>query len=205
MTASGLLLAISAPSGAGKTSLVRALAQRDPALGVSVSHTTRPPRPTEREGDNYHFISRARFREMAGAGGFLEHALVFGHHYGTSRECVRHEHAAGRDVILEIDWQGTAQVRAAVPETVSIFIAPPSREALRQRLIARGEDTMESIERRLRESRAEISHYRDYDYFIVNDDFHTTLDDLEAVVRAERLKRRVQSRRRRSLIDDLLS
>ena len=205
MAVQGLLLAISAPSGAGKTSLVRALTERDPALSVSVSHTTRPRRPTEREGVNYHFISRDRFLKMAAEGGFLEHAVVFGHHYGTSLEQVRRERAAGRDLILEIDWQGAAQVRRSAPETISIFVAPPSREALRQRLTARGEDAMETIERRLREARAEMSHYGDYEYLVVNDEFDATLEDLAAIVRAERLKRTVQSDRRRSLINDLLS
>ena len=201
----GLLLAVSAPSGAGKTSLVRALAERDPRLSVSVSHTTRPRRPTEKEGINYHFISKDLFRDMASEGGFLEHAIVFGHHYGTALENVQRERAAGRDVILEIDWQGADQVRRSAPETISIFIAPPSVETLRKRLVARDEDSIETIEHRLREARAEISHYRDYDYFVVNDDFETTLDDLRAIVRAERLKRLVQSDRRRNLIDDLLS
>ncbi|MDE0063068.1 MAG: guanylate kinase [Gammaproteobacteria bacterium] len=201
----GLLLAVSAPSGAGKTSLVRALAGADPDLSVSVSHTTRPRRPTEKEGINYHFISQDLFQDMAGKGGFLEHAIVFGHHYGTALENVQRERAAGRDVILEIDWQGADQVRRSAPETISIFIAPPSVETLRKRLVARDEDSIETIEHRLREARAEISHYRDYDYFVVNDDFETTLDDLRAIVRAERLKRLVQSDRRRNLIDDLLS
>ena len=205
MAVKGLLLAISAPSGAGKTSLVRALAERDPAMSVSVSHTTRPRRPTEREGVNYHFIDREVFLEMAGEGGFLEHAVVFGHHYGTSLENVQRERAAGRDVILEIDWQGAAQVLRTAPETISIFVAPPSKEALRQRLVARGEDAMETIERRLREARAEMSHYRDYDYLVVNDDFDSTLEDMEAIVRAERLKLGVLSDRRRNLIDNLLS
>ena len=203
--AKGLLFAISAPSGAGKTSLVRALAKRDAALSVSVSHTTRPRRPTEKEGVNYHFIGQDLFLKMAGEGGFLEHAVVFGHHYGTAQDTVQRDRAAGRDVILEIDWQGAARVRHAAPETISIFIAPPSKEALRQRLVARGEDTMETIERRLREARAEISHYRDYDYFVVNDKFESTLEDLLAIVRAERLSRLVQSDRNRNLIDHLLS
>ena len=203
--AKGLLFAVSAPSGTGKTSLVRALAECDPSLSVSVSHTTRPRRPTEREGVNYHFIGRDTFLEMAGAGGFLEHALVFGHHYGTALENVQRERAAGRDLILEIDWQGADQVRRTAPETIGIFIAPPSREALRQRLVARGEDTTEIIERRLREARAEIAHYRDYDYFVVNDEFQATLEDLRAIVRAERLKRPVQSDRHSKLIAGLLS
>ncbi|MCY4564005.1 MAG: guanylate kinase [Gammaproteobacteria bacterium] len=203
--AKGLLFAISAPSGAGKTSLVRALAKRDPSLSVSVSHTTRPRRPTEKEGVNYHFIGQDLFLKMAGEGGFLEHAVVFGHHYGTALENVRRGRAAGRDVILEIDWQGAAQVRRTAPETISIFIAPPSKEALRQRLVTRGEDPMETIERRLREARTEISHFRNYDYFVVNDNFESTLEDLQAIVRAERLSRLVQSDRHRNLIDNLLS
>ena len=203
--AKGLLFAISAPSGAGKTSLVRALAECDAALSVSVSHTTRPRRPTEKEGVNYHFIDQDLFLKMAGEGGFLEHAVVFGHHYGTALENVQRDRAAGRDVILEIDWQGAAQVRRTAPETISIFIAPPSKEALRQRLVARGEDTMETIERRLREARTEISHFRNYDYFVVNDNFESTLEDLQAIVRAERLSRLVQSDRHRNLIDNLLS
>ena len=205
MAAKGLLLAISAPSGAGKTSLVRALAERDPALSVSVSHTTRPRRATEREGVNYHFIDRDLFLEMAGDGGFLEHAVVFGHHYGTSLESVQQERAAGRDVILEIDWQGAAQVRRTVPETISIFMAPPSLDTLRQRLFSRGEDATETIERRLREARAEMSQYREYDYLLVNDDFDATLEDLQAVLRAERLKQGIPANRHRNLIDDLLS
>ena len=205
MGAKGLLLTISAPSGAGKTSLVKALTERDPQVSVSVSHTTRPRRPTEKEGVNYHFIDRGRFLELADKGGFLEHAVVFGHHYGTSLEHVQRERDAGRDLILEIDWQGAAQVRRAAPDTIGIFVAPPSREALRQRLLARGEDTLETIERRLREAREEMSHYNEYDYLVVNDDFDTALADLEAIVRAERLKGRGQSNRRRNLIDDLLS
>lgn len=201
----GLLLAVSAPSGAGKTSLVKALAERDTNLSVSVSHTTRPRRQTEMEGVNYHYIDRERFLDMAGEGGFLEHAVVFGHHYGTSLEAVQRERAAGRDVILEIDWQGAAQVRRTAPETVSIFVAPPSMEALRQRLVSRGEDTMETIERRLKEARAEMSHFRDFNYLVVNDDFDSTLVDLEAIVRAERLQGGAPAQRHRTLINDLLS
>ena len=205
MTGEGLLIAVSAPSGAGKTSLVRALAERDPRLRVSVSHTTRPRRPTEVEGINYHFIDAKRFEKMAQGGGFLEHALVFGHQYGTALESVRRERAAGRDVILEIDWQGAAQVRRTAPDTIGIFVAPPSIDALRQRLISRGEDAMETIERRLGEARDELSHYREYDYLVVNDEFDTTLRDIEAILRAERLKCAVQSNRQRALFDNLLS
>ena len=205
MQAKGLLLAISAPSGAGKTSLVKALAERDANLSVSVSHTTRPCRPTEREGVNYHFIDRERFLAMAAKGGFLEHAVVFGHHYGTSLEAVHQKRAEGRDVILEIDWQGAAQVRRTAPETIGVFVAPPSMEALRQRLVSRGEDAIETIERRFKEARTEMSHYRDFDYLVVNDEFDSALADIEAIIRAERLKGGAQARRQRNLIDKLLS
>ncbi len=205
MQAKGLLLAVSAPSGAGKTSLVKALAERDANLCVSVSHTTRPCRPTEREGVNYHFIDRERFLAMAAEGGFLEHAVVFGHHYGTSLEAVQRKRAEGRDVILEIDWQGAAQVRLAAPETIGIFVAPPSVEALRQRLVTRGEDAMETIERRFKEARTEMSHYRDFNYLVVNDDFGNALADIEAIIRAERLKGGAQAVNQRKLVDKLLS
>ncbi len=205
MTNNGLLIAISAPSGAGKTSLVRALAQRDARLSVSVSHTTRPRRATETEGVNYYFIDPERFQKMAGEGGFLEHAKVFGHYYGSARETVRRAQATGRDVILEIDWQGAAQVRRAVPDTIGIFVVPPSIDTLRQRLIARGEDSMETIQRRLREARAELAHYREYDYLVVNDEFDTTLGDIEAILHAERLRCGVQVARQRALIDKLLA
>ena len=205
MSAPGLLLAISAPSGAGKTSLVNALAEADANISVSVSHTTRPRRATERDGVNYHFIDAGAFLEMAANGGFLEHAVVFGHHYGTSREMVERERAAGRDVILEIDWQGAAQVRRAAPGTISIFVAPPSLEALEQRLTGRGEDAPETIEKRLKEARTEMSQHREFDYLVVNDNFQTALADLQAICRAERLKSAIPSNRHRNLIDNLLS
>ncbi len=204
-SARGLLLAISAPSGAGKTSLIRALAKTDANILVSVSHTTRPRRATERDGVNYHFIDADRFRALAEEGAFLEHAVVFGHHYGTARETVDRERARGRDVILEIDWQGAAQVRRAAPETIGIFVAPPSRGALGQRLVARGEDAIETIEKRLAAARAELSHYDEYDYLVVNDDFDKAVADLGAIVRAERLRSTVQSRRHPGLVGNLLS
>ena len=201
----GLLFTVSAPSGAGKTSLVRALTDQDPNLSVSVSHTTRPRRPTEKDGLNYHFINREQFRQMAEQDGFLEHALVFGHHYGTAVREVEQARAQGRDLILEIDWQGAAQVRRKAPETIGIFVAPPSKALLRQRLLARGEDSMESIERRLAEAREEMSHYREFNYLVVNDDFAAALADLRAIVCAERLKNALRSGRRQAILDDLLS
>lgn len=201
----GLLFTVSAPSGAGKTSLVRALTDQDPNLSVSVSHTTRPRRPTEKDGLNYHFINREQFRQMAEQDGFLEHALVFGHHYGTAVREVEQARAQGRDLILEIDWQGAAQVRRKAPETIGIFVAPPSKALLRQRLLARGEDSMESIERRLAEAREEMSHYREFNYLVVNDDFAAALADLRAIVCAERLKNALRSGRRQAILNDLLS
>lgn len=199
-----MLLIVSAPSGAGKTSLVTALLQRDPRLVVSVSHTTRSRRPKEADGVNYHFVDKARFQAMIDAGDFLEHAEVFGHYYGTSMAAVDAERAAGRDVVLEIDFQGAAQVRARYPEAVSVFILPPSAETLATRLTQRGEDDAEVIRERLDKARWEMSHHHDYDYLLVNDDFATALDDLASIVRAERLRLFRQQRRLGSLLDDLL-
>lgn len=201
----GLLFTVSAPSGAGKTSLVRTLTDQDPNLSVSVSYTTRPRRPTEKDGLNYHFINREQFQQMAEQGGFLEHALVFGHHYGTAAREVEQRRAQGRDLILEIDWQGAAQVRRKVSETIGIFVSPPSKALLRRRLLDRGEDSMESIERRLAAAREEMSHYREFNYLVVNDDFDAALADLRAIVCAERLKNAVRSGRRQAILDDLLS
>jgi guanylate kinase len=200
----GLLLIVSAPSGAGKTSLVAALLERDPQLVVSVSHTTRKRRTNERDGVNYHFIDDGRFRAMAEAGEFLEHAEVFGHHYGTSVAAVGAERQRGRDVILEIDFQGASQVRAAFPDTVSVFILPPSTEALQSRLKSRGQDDDSVIQERLAKARWEMSHYDDYDYLLVNDDFALALADLGCIVRAERLRLRRQQDRLEPLLNDLL-
>ena len=201
----GLLFTVSAPSGAGKTSLVRALAKQDSNLRVSISHTTRPRRPTEQDGLNYHFIDREKFLRMAEQGGFLEHAQVFGHHYGTSAQEVRCARSEGWDLILEIDWQGAAQVRRKAPETIGIFVAPPSKALLRQRLVDRGEDSMEAIERRLAEARREMSHYREFDYLVINDDFDAALADLCAILAAERIKNAARSGRHRTILNDLLS
>ncbi|RMJ02546.1 Guanylate kinase [Marinobacter litoralis] len=199
----GTLFVISAPSGAGKTSLVAEMLRADSLLGVSVSHTTRPMREGEQDGVNYHFVSREQFEEMIGRGDFLEHADVFGNYYGTSQVWVRETLAKGQDVILEIDQQGAAQVRRLVPECVSIFIVPPSAEVLRQRLVGRGTDAPEVIERRLDEAEAECSHAVEFDYLVVNDDFDVALDDLLAITRSCRLKMSVQQARFADLLTGL--
>jgi len=200
----GILFIVSAPSGAGKTSLVKALLDRDDQLGVSVSHTTRPKRATESDGVNYHFVARGDFQAMVDSGAFLEHAEGFGNGYGTATASVEEKFATGIDVILEIDWQGAAQVRARRPEAVSVFILPPSRAALRSRLIHRGEDAADVMERRLTEARNEISHCGDFDYLVVNDDFGAAVSQLQAIVSAERCRRRVAQPALEGLIEDLL-
>jgi|HigsolmetaAR204D_1030405.scaffolds.fasta_scaffold00191_19 guanylate kinase len=177
----GKLFVIAAPSGAGKTSLVRALMQRMPQLRFSISYTTRPPRETERHGHDYFFVDRAEFERMVANGEFLEHAQVFDNCYGTSRKQVEDMLARGENVLLEIDWQGAQQVRRAMPECRSIFILPPSREALEQRLRGRATDSEAVIARRLRDSIADMSHWNEFDYVVVNDDFERATADLEAI------------------------
>lgn len=193
MSEIGTLYILSAPSGAGKTSLVRELVGVDPQVRVSVSHTTRPMRPGEQDGVDYHFVERDEFLRLVGDAAFLEHAEVFGNYYGTSEAKVRERLAEGVDLILEIDWQGAQQVRRRIPEAVSVFILPPSLTALRERLEGRGQDSTEVIERRLREAESEIAHYPEYDYLVVNDDFHRALDDLRSIFRALRLREPIQS------------
>jgi guanylate kinase len=189
MTQNGTLYIVSAPSGAGKTSLVKALVGQDPEILVSVSHTTRRSRPGEEDGVHYHFVDTAAFEGMLARGAFLEHAQVFGNYYGTSREWVEARLAEGRDVLLEIDWQGARQVREALPAAVSVFILPPSRAALEERLRGRGQDDETVIARRMEEAVGELSHYGEYDYLVVNDDFQVALEDLRAIFRARRLRR----------------
>lgn len=201
----GTLYVISAPSGAGKTSLVAEMLRQDSQLGVSVSHTTRPMRDGEQNGVNYHFVSRGEFEAMIARGEFLEHADVFGNYYGTSHVWVRETLAKGQDVILEIDWQGAEQVRRLIPECVSIFIVPPSAEALRQRLVGRGTDAPEVIERRLSEAEEECRHAAEFDYLVVNDDFDVALSDLLAIARSQRLKMQVQHLRHGALLAGLAS
>ena len=176
------LYVISAPSGAGKTSLVKALLAARANLAVSVSHTTRRQRPTEIDGRDYHFIDVARFEQMVAAGAFLEHARVFDNYYGTGRAQLEAQLAAGRDVVLEIDWQGAQQVRAALPGCISIFILPPSRATLEQRLRGRGTDSPEVIARRLADAVADMSHWSEFDYVVVNDCFEQAVTELSAIL-----------------------
>jgi guanylate kinase len=205
-TGQGTLYIISAPSGAGKSSLLRALLDATgDELALSVSHTTRAPRPGEVNGQDYHFVDTATFRDMIDSGDFLEHAEVFDNFYGTSKGGVQAQLAAGQDVILEIDWQGARQVRELMPDSVGIFILPPSREALRERLQNRGQDETVVIERRMRDAISEMSHYDEYDYLIINDDFSLALDELASIVRCRRLRLPAQARRQGGLLAGLLA
>ena len=201
----GTLFIVSAPSGAGKTSLLAKLLEQTETLCLSISHTTRPIRPGELDGVNYHFTDRTRFIRMVEQGRFLEHAEVFGNFYGTSADWVTTTLRSGKDVILEIDWQGAQQIRRLVPETISIFILPPSLPVLAERLRGRGQDGEDVIARRLAGARDEISHYGEYDYLVVNDDFDRALADMAAIFRAERQRTERQMTGRVDLLSDLLS
>lgn len=202
-TEHGTLYIISAPSGAGKTSLVAEMLRRDPKLGVSVSHTTRPMRTGEQDGANYHFVSRAEFEAMINRGDFLEHADVFGNYYGTSQVWVKERLVRGEDVILEIDWQGAEQVRRLMPGCVGIFIAPPSPETLRERLTGRGTDEQAVVERRLKDAAEECRHAVEFDFLVVNDHFETALEELLAIVLCQRLRMSVQQYRHADLLTRL--
>jgi guanylate kinase len=202
LTARGNLFVIVAPSGAGKTSLVAALLDREPNIRLSISFTTRPPRQGEQSGREYHFVDRGSFEAMIAAGDFLEHANVYGNYYGTSRRWIEEQIAGDHDVLLEIDWQGAAQVRKFFPGMVGIFILPPSFEELRRRLQVRGKDAPEAIERRMSSAREEISHVLEFEYIIVNERFDSALDDLIAIAHATRLSRAQQSHRLSKLIDE---
>lgn len=201
---SGQLYVVSAPSGAGKTSLVKALVDGNNDLAVSVSHTTRAKRPGEINGINYHFVSIAEFNDLKERGGFFEWAQVFDNFYGTSKQAVIEQLNQGMDVILEIDWQGAAQVKQQMPNAVAIFILPPSTAALRQRLTGRGQDDESIIERRMQSARDEISHYGDADFVVLNDQFETALNELQTIIKSQRLTQHHQSLRLTSVIDDLL-
>jgi guanylate kinase len=201
----GTLYIISAPSGAGKSSLLRVLLESMAgSLALSVSHTTRSPRPGEVDGEDYHFIDEAGFREMVSGDAFFEHARVFDNFYGTSRQGVIDQLDAGLDVILEIDWQGARLIREQMPGVVSIFILPPSCEALQQRLQDRGQDDDTVIARRMRDAVSEMSHYDEYHYLVVNDVFQTAVDELAAIMLSQRLRLPAQRRRHAGLLDALL-
>lgn len=204
-TATGQLFVVSAPSGAGKTSLVKRLVAELPNIGLSISHTTRARRPGEEDGRDYYFVTKPQFQEMIAENAFLEYANVFGNYYGTARSQIEVSLNQGDDVILEIDWQGARQVRRAWQDVVSIFVLPPSLEALYERLHKRGQDDEAVIERRMQAAREEMSHYAEYDYVVINDDFETALSELKAIVLAHRLRLDRQQRRHRVLLDALLA
>lgn len=201
---SGNLFIITAPSGAGKTSLVRALLAADPQVKLSVSYTTRMPRSGEAEGLDYHFVDEAHFLQMLGAGTFLESAEVHGARYGTSQVCVESALQHGSDLLLEIDWQGAAQVRRLYPQAVSIFILPPTMEALERRLHHRGQDSAQVIASRYAAARQEMSHVAEFGYVIINDEFAMALKDLRAIVRTQRLTRDKQLWRHAELLRKLI-
>ena len=196
---------MSAPSGAGKTSLIKALMEQDQRVEVSVSHTTRPQRPGEVEGVNYFFISTETFHEMREAGAFFESAEVFGHFYGTSLTQLEARLSDGADVILEIDWQGAQQVRRLLPDSAWLFILPPSLEALKSRLQTRGQDAEDTIDLRMRAARDEMSHWDEADYLIINDQFDVALEALQSLVRSLRLRTGQQQSTLQDLIEDLLT
>ncbi|HUH54961.1 MAG TPA: guanylate kinase [Rhodanobacter sp.] len=201
----GTLFVVAAPSGAGKSSLVNALLEREPTISLSISHTTRPPRIGELYGRHYYFVERDAFEKQVAEGIFLEHAEVHGNLYGTSGTTVQALLAQGRDVLLEIDWQGAQQIRRSKPDCVSVFILPPSRAELERRLRGRGSDSAAVIERRLRNSREEIGHAHEFDFILINDVFNDALDDLQAIVRAVRQRSALQWRRHETLIAELLA
>ncbi len=201
----GTLFIVSAPSGAGKTSLVKALLKTEEMIEVSVSYTTRPMRPGEKNSVDYHFVDLEQFTDLVRQGAFLENAQVFDNYYGTSEVGIRNQLNRGDDVVLEIDWQGAHQVRERMPNTVSIFILPPTPEALWQRLSGRGQDSIEVVERRMRDARDEMSHYGEYDFIIVNDDFNQALEELRSVILGQRFRQSVQRERLQHQLAALLA
>ena len=201
----GTLYIVSAPSGAGKSSIVNQVLARDPNISLSISFTSRKPRPGERHAEHYHFVDEAEFQRMIAAGDFFEHALVHGDWKGTARQSVEPMLAAGRDVLLEIDWQGARQVREQVRDAISIFILPPSRGALDERMHKRAQDSEETIARRLGAARDEMSHFGEYDYLIVNDDFDAAVDEMCAIFTASRLRRDRQVAKYSKLLTNLLT
>jgi guanylate kinase len=200
----GTLYIISAPSGGGKTSLVNALLESVSNLEASISYTTRTKRPGEKEGIDYHFIDETYFKRLVQEQAFLEYATVFGYHYGTSLEWVTKKVEAGIDVILEIDWQGAQQIREKMPESIGIFITPPSWEILEKRLRLRAQDEETVIKNRMADAKAELTHYSEYDYLILNENFSNALDDLNAILRVRRLRSAVQKHELAPLLETLL-
>jgi guanylate kinase len=199
----GTLYVIAAPSGGGKTSLVNAVLQADSHIEVSVSHTTRPKRPGEVDGKDYHFVTEEAFLELVNQGKFVEYATVFKHYYGTSRDWLTQKLESGTDVVLEIDWQGARQIESKL-SCVSIFILPPSRKVLEERLKSRGQDSPEVIQRRMAEATQEIAHYHEFDYIVVNDHFDEALADMQAIIRARRRRLNAQRIAMADLIQELL-
>ena len=207
----GNLFILAAPSGAGKSSLIKALLEKHPstdehnnAMQVSVSHTTRASRPGEIDGVHYHFVKRTEFEALIEQGAFFEYAEVFGNYYGTSKVVIEHTLRQGIDVFLDIDWQGARQVKAQIPDTATIFVAPPSKEELKRRLTERGQDSAEIIEQRMTKAVSEISHYHEFDFIVVNDDFIAALSELDAIVTTRRLRKEKQIIRHQQLFDNLL-
>lgn len=205
MSIRGTLYIVAAPSGAGKSSIVNAVLARDPNICLSISFTSRAPRPGERHAEHYHFVSAQEFEHMVEAGDFFEHARVHGDWKGTARQSVEPQLAQGKDVLLEIDWQGARQVRSQLPGAVSVFILPPSRQALEQRMRNRGQDSEAVIAQRLAAAREEMSHYGEFDYVIVNEDFDVAVSEMASIFTASRLRRDVQVARHSRLITALLS
>lgn len=202
---SGNLYVVAAPSGAGKTTLVKRLLQNERDVRLSISYTTRLPRTGEENGREYHFVDVESFRRMIEQGDFLEWAEVHGNYYGTSKTWISNQMAEGSDVLLEIDWQGAQQVRTQFPEAIGVFVLPPSQEELERRLTGRGTDSREIIDRRLAAARTEMRHVGEFDYVIINDDLERALDDLRAILRASRLRLKAQRSRHAALLDRLIS
>lgn len=207
----GNLFILSAPSGAGKSSLITALLEKhrsidahNNAMQVSVSHTTRAPRPGEVDGEHYHFVDRTEFESLIKQGAFFEHAEVFGNYYGTSKIVIEQTLQQGIDVFLDIDWQGARQVKAQIPDTATIFVAPPSKEELKRRLTERGQDSIEVIEQRMTKAVLEISHYHEFDFIVVNDNFTAALSELDAIVITRRLRKEKQIMHHQQLFENLL-
>jgi guanylate kinase len=207
----GNLFILAAPSGAGKSSLIKALLEKhlstdehNNAMQVSVSHTTRTSRAGEIDGVHYHFVNRTEFESLINQGAFFEHAEVFGHYYGTSKVVIEQTLQQGIDVFLDIDWQGARQVKAQIPDTATIFVAPPSREELKKRLTERGQDSADIIKQRMTKAVSEISHYHEFDFIVVNDNFTAALSELDAIVTTRRLRKEKQIVRHQQLFDNLL-